>query len=198
MMTIASEKMGIVVERSNAGNTLAGSLYLCTCRNILMLPHSCRVHSPGNATSSDVEIRDRDTSRRPARRDKTHRSRSPPFRQETSHGHTVRRHHRSPSASPSRQDPSHGNNIRRHHRSPSAGPSRQDPSHGNNVRRHHRSPSAGPSRQDPSRGNNIRRHHRSPSAGPARQVTSSDRDAGHKGRGNEDHGHGGWANGDRY
>ncbi|KIJ07125.1 hypothetical protein PAXINDRAFT_19675 [Paxillus involutus ATCC 200175] len=135
-----------------------------------------RVHSPGNATSSDVEIHDRDTSRRPARRDKTHRSRSPPFRQETSHGHTVRRHHRSPSASPSWQDPSHGNN----------------------VRRHHRSPSAGPSRQDPSRGNNICRYHRSPSAGPARQVTSSDRDAGHKGQGNEDHGHGGWANGDRY
>jgi hypothetical protein len=154
MMTITSEKMGIVVERSNTGNTLAGSLYLCTCRNILMLPHSCRVHSPGNTTSSDVEIRDRDTSRRPARRDKTHRSRSPP--------------------------------------------SRQDPSHGNNVRHHHRSPSAGPSWQDPSRGNNIRRHHHSPSAGPARQVTSSDRDAGHKGRGNEDHGHGGWANGDRY
>ncbi|KIJ12758.1 hypothetical protein PAXINDRAFT_14326 [Paxillus involutus ATCC 200175] len=135
-----------------------------------------RVHSPGNATSSDVEIRDHDTSRRPARRDKTHRSRSPPFRQKTSHGHTVRRHHRSPSASPSQQDPSHGNNIRCHHRSPSAGPSRQDPSRGNNV--HH--------------------HHRSPSAGPARQVTSSDCDAGHKGRGNEDHGHGGWANGDRY
>jgi hypothetical protein len=174
-MTIASEKMGIVVERSNTGNTLAGSLYLCTCRNILMLPHSCRVHSPGNATSSDVKIRDCDTSHRPARHDKTHRPRSPPFWQETSHGHTVRRHHHSPSASPSRQDPSHGNNV--HH--------------------HHDSPSAGPSRQNPSRGNNVHRHRHSPLAGPARQVTSSDRDAGHRGQGNEDHEHGGWASGAR-
>ncbi|KAF8833522.1 hypothetical protein BDN67DRAFT_985978 [Paxillus ammoniavirescens] len=70
-----------------------------------------RFHSPGNTTSSDVKIHDRDTSRKPARHDKTHCPRSPPFWQEISDGNNVHHHHHSPSAGPCWRDPSHGHTV---------------------------------------------------------------------------------------
>ncbi|KIJ09431.1 hypothetical protein PAXINDRAFT_17472 [Paxillus involutus ATCC 200175] len=121
-----------------------------------------RVHSPGNATSSDVKIRDRDTSCRPARRDKTHHSHSPPFRQETSHG----THHMGATYVVTIAPPLLVLLGRTCHMGTMYVVTIAPPL--------------------------LVLLSRTPLVG------TIDRDAGYKERGNKDHGHGGWANGDRY